>query len=186
MSKAAAIPGQGLVDIAVQHLGSAEAAYSLAVLNGLDVTAELSAGQVLDLPEVENKRVARIMKERRYTPASGPVQESLPAPAISWIRVASQQAAIPGNVAAVQPGQGMADIAVQYLGSAEAAYSLAALNGLDVTAELAPGQILQLPEEAEAGIVKDMQANGWAPASGLEYFLEGIEIWGIEVDFVVS
>jgi len=63
-------PGQTLVDVAVQHLGAESGVAALAQANGLDMTAEVVAGQVLTLPEVENKRVVKVYKERGYVPAT--------------------------------------------------------------------------------------------------------------------
>lgn len=62
--------GQTLLDIAIQELGSADAVAALAFLNELDITAEITAGQVLKLPEVTNKRVVRALDEAGIFPAT--------------------------------------------------------------------------------------------------------------------
>jgi hypothetical protein len=52
------------------HLGSEEAVGELARLNRLDLTAVLLPGQVLNLPDVYNKRVVKVYTERGYVPAA--------------------------------------------------------------------------------------------------------------------
>lgn len=44
---------QTLFDIAMQHMGDASYAMDIAVLNNLSITADLSTGDQLDLPEIE-------------------------------------------------------------------------------------------------------------------------------------
>jgi hypothetical protein len=43
--------GQNLIDIAIQHLGDAQAVHELARLNKLSVTADLIVGSTLQLPD---------------------------------------------------------------------------------------------------------------------------------------
>ena len=59
-----------MTDVAIQHLGSEEAVGELARLNRLDLTAVLVPGQVLNLPDVNNKRVRKVYTERGYVPAA--------------------------------------------------------------------------------------------------------------------
>jgi hypothetical protein len=69
MNKITVFVEQTLVDIAVQYLGNAEAAYELAQLNNLSVTAALVNGQELMLPEVSNANVAQFFKQSNYIPS---------------------------------------------------------------------------------------------------------------------
>ena len=62
--------GQTLIDIAIQHLGSADAAYDLATLNGMSITDKLSPGQTLELPAVVDKDVVAYYANRGIVPAT--------------------------------------------------------------------------------------------------------------------
>lgn len=64
-------PGQTLPDIAIEHCGHISSWAEIARLNGLDMTAGLTAGQVLKLPEVAQKRVVKILFEGGWHPAAG-------------------------------------------------------------------------------------------------------------------
>lgn len=75
MSKATVRLGQTLEDIAVQYLGSDESVFALAQLNGLDLTATLSVGQVLRLPDVADRRVRKVFSDEGYQPAVGVIDE---------------------------------------------------------------------------------------------------------------
>lgn len=69
-------PGQTLPDIAVQYCGSLSAWYSIASLNGLALTASISAGQTLEVPETAtDKRVQQYFLLGGYVPASTGVKE---------------------------------------------------------------------------------------------------------------
>ena len=80
MSSAVVRPGQTLADIAVEHLGGMERVFELANLNGLEMTSTLTAGQSLELPEVENARVKRFHDIRTNSPAANitePVRDGI-------------------------------------------------------------------------------------------------------------
>ena len=64
------LQGQTLIDIAIQELGSAEAAFDLGMLNGLSVTDELTPGQELKLPVISNKSVAAYYVNKAIKPAT--------------------------------------------------------------------------------------------------------------------
>lgn len=68
--KVTVLQGQSLLDIAVQSCGTAEADFLIASLNGLAVTDELKAGQVLEVPQAINKRVADYYDNRNIKPAT--------------------------------------------------------------------------------------------------------------------
>lgn len=68
--KVTVLQGQSLQDIAVQTCGTAEADFLIAVLNGLSVTDELQAGQVLDVPVAIEKRTAAYYENRNIKPAT--------------------------------------------------------------------------------------------------------------------
>jgi LysM repeat protein len=71
MSKAIVQAGQTLEDIAIQYLGSEQAVFELASINSLELTADLSAGQQLELPDVYDKQVRRVYERGGYQPAAG-------------------------------------------------------------------------------------------------------------------
>ncbi len=62
---------QSLFDIAIQHCGSAEAAFAIAVLNAKSITDDLVAGEVLQLPAVANRAVAEYYTNNKLQPATG-------------------------------------------------------------------------------------------------------------------
>lgn len=45
-----ALHNQSFLDISIQHTGSVENAFAIAVANGLSVSSTLTAGMVLDIP----------------------------------------------------------------------------------------------------------------------------------------
>jgi hypothetical protein len=187
MASAIVQPGQTLEDIAVQWLGSAEGAYELARLNGIGFTSSLLAGQELELPEVRDKRIRRAYDLRGYRPAT---EGGDPGDLVNSAIVIEVNADYRREgVIIVQPGQSLQDIAVQWLGSAEAVYELAGLNGLTYTATLQAGQELELPAAYSKRTAAQFARNGWAPAtetSSGDYDPEGIGYWYIEIDFKSS
>jgi predicted Zn-dependent protease len=159
MNSVVVIAGQTLSDVAVAQYGFLDAVAPLAIANGLALTDDLAAGQVLVLPEVS--------KPNNQQP--DPVRTVAP------------------SVATVQPGQTLADLAVQYLGGLDGITSLAALNGLALTEELEAGSILTLPAQRDKRVVAYFARGGYYPATGEQIeLLEGIDYWGIEFDFIVQ
>ena len=87
--------------------------------------------------------------------------------------------------------QSVFDLAIQVSGSAESAFELAMLNGLNITDSLTVGSDLITPEIINRIVHNFYTVNQIKPAT--EYIinepqpgLEGIEYWAIEIDFVVS
>ncbi len=91
--------------------------------------------------------------------------------------------------------QNLLDIAVQNFGNAKAAFDLALKNGLSLSEDLIPGQVLQLPES----LYKDTDVAGYyrdkklQPATALSQAFyaatkkkEGISYWAIHIDFKIS
>lgn len=64
-------PRQTLFDIAVQHCGSADAAFEIAELNGLLPNDQPSTEEPLTVPEPANKKVAGHFANRHLVPATG-------------------------------------------------------------------------------------------------------------------
>ncbi len=61
---------QSLWDMAIQHCGTADAAFDIARLNGLMPTAMPTVDTDYDLPEPENRKVTRHYEERGDVPAT--------------------------------------------------------------------------------------------------------------------
>lgn len=61
---------QTVFDIAVQEMGSVDAAFNLARINGISVTTLLQSGELLLLPEPANKYVANEYAIREYKTAT--------------------------------------------------------------------------------------------------------------------
>ena len=63
---------QSLLDLAVQHTGTAENAFALAVVNGLSLTDDLPAGAEIKLPDSVNKDsdVLNYYSAKRLQPAT--------------------------------------------------------------------------------------------------------------------
>jgi len=65
------LDNQSQFDIAIQCLGSAEAAIQLAFLNDVSVTDDLKAGRELELTDVVNKQIANYYTTKGLHPATG-------------------------------------------------------------------------------------------------------------------
>jgi len=89
----------------------------------------------------------------------------------------------------IQKHQTLMDIAIQYCGTVEALAELAALNDLETTDDLTPGEYLLIPVIYEERVEKYFSDNNIQPVTAISEELgdeEGIEFWGIEYDFIVS
>ena len=65
------LDGQTLLDIAIQLCGSAEAAYDIALLNGLCISDDLVVGRELMIPDVLNKQINSYYTSKDLRPATG-------------------------------------------------------------------------------------------------------------------
>jgi hypothetical protein len=76
--------GQTLKDIAAEHLGSIALMYELAVLNGIEITADLVAGETLIIPDVEPDKISLVKEfsNKKISPASA--LESLVLNPLDW------------------------------------------------------------------------------------------------------
>ena len=63
--------GQTLLDIAVQHCGTADAVYEIAELNGMQPSSIPKTGQTLARPEPTAKKVVKRLAELGAVPATG-------------------------------------------------------------------------------------------------------------------
>lgn len=78
MRQAVVHSGQSIFDIAIQHCGSVDAAYDVAVLNSLPLDAILMPGQTLLIPKVTDKRVVDEFERRGEVPGTGWVEPPAP------------------------------------------------------------------------------------------------------------
>ena len=61
---------QSLLDLAMQHAGSAEEAFALSVQNDIPITIELEAATVLPAPAVVNQDIVTLYKVDKVKPCS--------------------------------------------------------------------------------------------------------------------
>ncbi|MDR1199068.1 MAG: hypothetical protein LBK94_08690 [Prevotellaceae bacterium] len=50
---------QSLLDVAIQEMGSAEAAFDIALANSIDVTDDLQVGQILQIPQAASDYIRK-------------------------------------------------------------------------------------------------------------------------------
>lgn len=162
MKTTTVLPGETLADVCIRVYLRLDALAAVAAANGLAMTADLTAGQVLAMPALV---FAKPLTDK-------------PGPAPATVRRAT-----------VQPSQTLADLAVQHCGSFAALPALAALNGLAITADVAAGTALLLPEVVDKRTAAVYRSAGYVPAVGRTdpaLLLEGIDYWGIGYDFIVQ
>ena len=90
--------------------------------------------------------------------------------------------------------QNLIDVALEHCGTFEAAMQIALLNGISLTDDLEPSVSLQTPEVEKKRVVTNFQSLRHAPATGITTAEiadiadggEGIDFWGIEIDFIVQ
>lgn len=68
---------QSTFDIAAQTAGSIEAAFSIALKNGISITDQLVPGQELILTDVVNKDFAIYYDEKNISPATAPTTSQI-------------------------------------------------------------------------------------------------------------
>jgi len=94
----------------------------------------------------------------------------------------------------IQESQSLIDAAIIECGSADAAFEVAILNNMSITDDLAIGFQLVPTNILDNGIYNYYKSKGLQPATGITNaeindILEagdGIEFWGIEIDFEVQ
>lgn len=64
------LESQSIIDIAIQHSGSPEAAFSIALKNGKSISDDLSAGTDLEHVELINKPIAAYYAAKNLSPAT--------------------------------------------------------------------------------------------------------------------
>ncbi len=181
---------QSFFDVAIQKLGSPEAAFLLAMENSLSLTDELAPGSSLELPEQWNSKVADYFSKMNVAPATFAESASSQdenIEVIYWSNDLKRQTGV-----RVSEKQSLFDVAIEKGGSFESVMELAILNGLSITERLTPGQQLELPSVIDNDVVNYYSSKGIVPETTSTEsddsvpVLEGIDYWAIEVDFIVS
>jgi hypothetical protein len=93
------------------------------------------------------------------------------------------------RTATIDKHQTIIDVALQECGNADAAFDIAALNGIEITDDIAPGTELLLPDVVDKKKVKYLSDAGLKPITGpliIDDAQEGLEFWVIERDFVIT
>jgi hypothetical protein len=160
------LSGQTILDIAIQSCGGIEAAFDLAMLNGLNPTDDLIPGQELILPDVIDSDVQQYFQNKNIHPATLlTVQAQITGSVVDTI--IRNVSTIQSNLIPVIQGQTFFDIAIQEFGSVEAAFQFATLNGLSVTDDLVPGALFQKTTVINKNILGYYQNKNIKPATGL-------------------
>jgi hypothetical protein len=90
--------------------------------------------------------------------------------------------------------QSLLDVAIEQLGSVDRAFEVALLNGLSISADLYPGQEINLPDVYSANTEQALYfankkiatAQAFAQTEELSPILEGIGYMEVEYDFKVQ
>lgn len=125
---------QSVFDIAVQKLGSCEAAFVLALQNGLSVCDELAPGTCIELPQQWNSKLADYFTKKNLVPSTYSEEAAAPQENIQVIYWSNDLERVSGKK--VSERQSLFDVSLQYCGSLEAVMELALLNALSLTDEL--------------------------------------------------
>lgn len=173
---------QTLIDIAIQCTGSADAAYDIALLNGLSVSDILVPGIDLILPSVINPDVVAYYSTKAISPATAwldNVGRVLSAADV----IISDETLLTTDLITTLEGQTLIDIAIQTCGSADAVFDLAVANGMSISDDLMPGTKLIPVAAIVPKIVSYYKQKGITPATGVVIDSEEFGIFDVEFDF---
>jgi len=135
--------GQSLFDLAIIGCGSAEAAFEMAVLNGISITDSLRTGCDLSLPDVVNADVVSFYANNNINPAT---LNDAPVLAGSGSNNLGMIAAIATLSLKPMTGQSFLDMAMLSAGDAAAALSTLQLKITIKTTALTRQRVLPLSE----------------------------------------
>lgn len=88
--------------------------------------------------------------------------------------------------------QSLLDVMLQHTGSLASIFDVAMANGLSITSDLTPGQLLEIPKgvETDKDILNYYAAKKVQPATAIAYQPQqkagGISIWAIKNEFIVQ
>ncbi|MEI8087096.1 MAG: hypothetical protein WCG93_12880 [Paludibacter sp.] len=183
------LQGQTIFDIAVQSSGSAEAAYELALLNGVGLTDDLITGGDLIHAGIVSAEIAAYYASKQLMPATlmaQIIEGTLP------VVLVGSLVSIENNTLKVLSGQTFFDLALQSSGNVEAAFELALLNELIVSDDLNAGHELTMTAIVNKQIANYYTNKNIKPATYITATTVlpenegGIEFWAIETEFLVS
>ncbi|MEG2276684.1 MAG: hypothetical protein RSA53_05545 [Odoribacter sp.] len=90
----------------------------------------------------------------------------------------------------VKDRQTLIDVAIICFGGIENLIALAEKNNVSITSELTAGYVIEMGgiEIQDRQVVRQYNYNDIVPATGIstDEILEGIEFWGIEIDYIIS
>ena len=93
-------------------------------------------------------------------------------------------------MAVVQQGQNLIDIAAMHCGDVSFLFSIAFLNNISPTAEVAPGTDLIMPEDVSVELVAYLSVKSEVVATNNDFKKfekpSGIGYWAIGDDFIIS
>lgn len=72
------LDGQTIIDIAAQELGDLERSYEIAQMNGMNLTDELTAGEMIDVPDadISKRNIISLFADEANAPASDTPESS--------------------------------------------------------------------------------------------------------------
>jgi hypothetical protein len=155
--------GMSQLDAVIASAGSLEDWFAFAALNGLGYSDDVETGQTL--------KSTGLIYQVNVPPNNDHV-----------------------TVKPVYPlqNQTLMDMAIQQLGSIEAFFALANLNGMAFSDDLVAGEQLNYSiTPFNKAVLKTYQDNGYKPATGKQVapetaVLQGIGYWMIGLNFIVS
>lgn len=150
------------IEYAIAQYGNIEAAFDLALSNGLSADSVPVLNSNVSVPILEIRKQKNAFKRSLK-------------PAYKYVKAGGDQ--------------GLIDLALQEAGTVEGIFEVAFLNGLSITDDLVPGNEYLKPAIQVQKIV-DLFANTHKPSSNgyneLTEQPEGIDYWYIENNFIVS
>jgi hypothetical protein len=181
-------PGQNILDICLQELGSLSDIVLLHDVNGFDqLPADLSPGDSIIIPDatVNKELVSSLQKNKPATESDE--NEQIGMLDYTKLNIVTENK----TIVLVEPGQNIFDICLQETGSLDNLLELHRINGLEqLPADIKAGDELIIPEvEKNINIVGILSRK--KPATVDDVVIEnitqgGIGYMGIEIDFVVS
>jgi len=186
---------QTIIDLAIQCTGSAEAAFEMALLNGLSLTDDVVAGMDIEThgrASVLDVDVLNYFTQKGICPATaiGVIPELVVGTIDSFI---SYDDLLQNDEVIVLDGQNFIDLATVYCGSADMAGEFALLNEMAVTETLEPGMKLKKPAVSDKKVQAYFKTKNIQPATDIDMNsdaggaveLQGIGYWIIETDFII-
>lgn len=183
--------GQTLLDVAISY-GSIEDVFALAIDNNISITDNISNNQIKYDNYEENKNVE---------PATYPTTEQIEVLlyGIGSLQYVESNPLVDydnnedvSNIINVLSGQNTLDIALQYFGSAAAAFDIAIENNISITDDIALHKLhpVVVHDKEVVREYKNLSPATYITTQQYAELLpieqEGVEFWAIEIDFEVS